>query len=206
MDPDLLGRSEDLPLFPLPRLVLLPTQLLPLHVFEPRYRALVEHCLATDRLLGLATLRDGTEHDAVPAIHDLVGIGRIVRHQSLPDGRSNLLLAYVGALRVAEELEVDTPFRRVRGTLLEEPETAPPSASLRPVAMQLLAQIGPIGPTERLLQLEGIAFVNALAQIFLQDPDARLAYLAGDGPARVAQVEDALLERLAAGLSDDDLT
>ena len=55
------GALTELPIFPLPNCVLLPGGLLPLHVFEPRYRELTRDCLATHHLMGVARLRPGYE-------------------------------------------------------------------------------------------------------------------------------------------------
>src|SRR5580658_9803631 len=82
------------PLFPLPGLVHLPGAHLPLHIFEPRYRLMVKDALEGARLIAMATILPGfePEHDGSPPIEPWVGVGRIVGHQQLPDGRSNILL------------------------------------------------------------------------------------------------------------------
>ena len=86
-----------LPLFPLP-LVLLPGAVLPLHVFEPRYRALLRDCLAGAREFGLPYLPPGTEEEALPAGH--VGcVAHIEQVEPLPDGRANLVV--IGGERFA---------------------------------------------------------------------------------------------------------
>lgn len=97
--------SGRLPLFPLPRSVLLPGGLLPLHVFEPRYRKLVEDALAGERLLGLALLKPGYEasYHAAPDIEPWVGIGRLLAEERLDDGRYNVLVLGVARGRVTEE-------------------------------------------------------------------------------------------------------
>jgi len=71
--------------------VLLPGAVLPLHVFEPRYRALLRDCLAGEREFGLPYLAPGAEEEALPAGH--VGcVARIEQVEPLPDGRSNLVV------------------------------------------------------------------------------------------------------------------
>ena len=55
--------SDLLPIFPLPGVVLFPGVFLPLHIFEPRYREMVADALSTDRMIGMALLRDGWQHD-----------------------------------------------------------------------------------------------------------------------------------------------
>ena len=56
--------TRRIPLFPLPGVVLLPGTLLPLHIFEPRYRQMVANALSGDRMIGMALLRGGVESDA----------------------------------------------------------------------------------------------------------------------------------------------
>ncbi len=99
-----------LPLFPLPNVVLFPQVLLPLHIFEPRYRQMVRDALASDELIGMILLR-GLEGD--PAGRDVYSIGcagRIIRKVDLPDGRSNILLQGVREF-VAREQHFDKPYR-----------------------------------------------------------------------------------------------
>src|SRR5439155_15703175 len=81
-------------LFPLPNLVFFPQVMQPLHIFEPRYRALTADALAGDRLMALVLLQPDWEkdYDAKPAICPVACLGKIVAEQRLEDGRYNLLL------------------------------------------------------------------------------------------------------------------
>ena len=118
--------SGEVPLFPLPQAVLLPGALAPLHVFEPRYRALVRDALAGDRLLGLALLLPGYEADyeGCPPIDPTVCVGRIVLDAPLDDGRFNILVA---GLRRARTLGEDRSraYRRAHVELLPDVPLAP---------------------------------------------------------------------------------
>ncbi|MCB9682929.1 MAG: LON peptidase substrate-binding domain-containing protein [Alphaproteobacteria bacterium] len=202
------GVVDPLPLFPLPGVVLLPGELLPLHVFEPRYRALVRHVLDGDGRLGIATLQPGFEatYDGAPPLYPEVGVGRILRHQALPDGRSNVLVVHEHVGRITAEHTVATPFRQVAVQLSPPVADAAyaPTPALGVLALQVAAAVGPLGPRERLFELEGAAWVDAMARLFLTDADDRRAYLrASTGAERVARVEAALLEVLAvAGTGD----
>ncbi len=100
-------------LFPLPNLVLFPHVLQPLHVFEPRYRALVEEALEGDRLIAMALLAPGWEADyeGCPPLYPAACLGRIATHHRLEDGRYNLLLAGLQRIRLVRELESEKPFR-----------------------------------------------------------------------------------------------
>ncbi len=100
-------------LFPLPNLVLFPGVIQPLHVFEPRYRKLMEDAINSDQLIAMAKLRDGTDDfdSADPEIHQTVCIGKIITHAELPDGRFNLLLFGTKRARIIRELASDQPYR-----------------------------------------------------------------------------------------------
>jgi Lon protease-like protein len=126
---DLERALEDLPIFPLPGVVLFPRALLPLHVFEPRYRAMVEHCLATNRAMAIALVPDPDDRDGTgePRIAKVAGVGIIVEHQAMPDGRSNILVQ--GKARVSlDERPSTTAFRRAKATLLPDVMSPVPSA------------------------------------------------------------------------------
>lgn len=112
-----------LPVFPLTGVLLLPGTLLPLHVFEPRYRHLVEDVLAAGRMFGMiqpvAPRRDnrplpGPEDDA-PALYAIGCAGQIERDEKLPGGRYLLTLRGYCRFRALEELAPhERGYRRVR--------------------------------------------------------------------------------------------
>jgi Lon protease-like protein len=109
-------------LFPLPNLVMFPHVLQPLHVFEPRYREMVEEALAGDRLIAMALLAPGWEADyeGRPALHPVVCLGRIASHQRLDDGRFNLLLAGLRRASLLRELPPDKLFREAEVEILDD--------------------------------------------------------------------------------------
>lgn len=105
------------PLFPLPNCVLLTGPLLALHVFEPRYRTMTRDVLARDpsqQAMAIALLRDGYEDTYLTnhaPIHPVVGVGLVVEHRELPDGRFKLLLH--GRARATIQVEDTTgPYRQ----------------------------------------------------------------------------------------------
>ena len=108
-------------MFPLPQVVLFPRALLPLHIFEPRYRAMLADAMATHKAIAMALIVEGER------FADVAGLGIIVEHQALPDGRSNILLHGQARVRLAE-LPFVPPYRRARATLLEEVHTTVPDA------------------------------------------------------------------------------
>lgn len=110
-----------LPLFPLPNVVHFPNAVLPLHVFEPRYRAMVDDALAGDRFIGMVLLKPGYENDyeGCPPIHDVACLGKIVEEHRLPDGRFNILLLGAARVRIAREVS-QIPYRVAEVEIIEE--------------------------------------------------------------------------------------
>jgi uncharacterized protein len=114
--------SDSVCIFPLPQVALFPHAILPLHVFEPRYRQMVRDCLAGDRKMAVATLLPGyeAEYQGRPAVRPICGLGELVAHDSLPDGRSNILLRGVTRVRIVEELPPAEEYRVVRYVALAD--------------------------------------------------------------------------------------
>lgn len=110
------------PVFPLPKLVMFPGTLLPLHIFEPRYRDMLRDCLATeDKLLAVTQLRPGWESDynRNPAIYEVAGVGAIEEHRHNPDGTYDVVLRAFARVRL-EELPQSDRYRRATATVLRE--------------------------------------------------------------------------------------
>jgi hypothetical protein len=103
------------PIFPLPAVQMFPGALLPLHVFEPRYRELVRDALAGTRQIALPVLVPGVEPQYLerPPVRPVCGLGEIVVHEPLPDGRSNLLLRGLARVRILDELPPERSYRMV---------------------------------------------------------------------------------------------
>jgi Lon protease-like protein len=100
---DKVSGVSELPLFPLP-MVLFPGVPLPLHIFEPRYRQMLEDIGATNNLFGLSYLEDASENELPPAGH--VGcVAEVTETQTLPDGRSNILTVGVIRYRIEKYVE-----------------------------------------------------------------------------------------------------
>jgi len=94
-----------IPLFPLPNVVLFPGVFLPLHIFEPRYRAMTEDALSGDRMIGMALLKPGfeAEYEGRPPIYLVGCVGLITHAERLADGRFNIVLQGVERFRVRDE-------------------------------------------------------------------------------------------------------
>ncbi len=112
------------PLFPLPDVVFFPKTLLPLHVYEPRYRALASEALEQDRIICTALLKPGWESDyyGSPEVYPVGCAGRIVQHQKLPDGRYNITLDGLTKVMIESAVRL-TPYRLVRVTPVEDDAT-----------------------------------------------------------------------------------
>jgi uncharacterized protein len=114
--------SAIVPIFPLPDVTFFPRTLLPLHVFEARYRAMVMDALSRDRRLCVVKLKPGYEasYAGRPAVHAVCGMGEIVSWERLANGRYNILLRGDARVRIDRELPTDTLYRLVSVTRLED--------------------------------------------------------------------------------------
>ena len=113
--------SGTIPLFPLPNLVFFPNSLLPLHVFEPRYRQMVEDTIDSERIIGMVLLKPGWEKSYYdkPAIFSVGCMGRIVSIEVEKDGRSNIVLYGLKRIKI-DEIFHDAPYRLARVNLMED--------------------------------------------------------------------------------------
>jgi Lon protease-like protein len=113
---------DELAIFPLPGIVLFPNALLPLHIFEPRYRDMMGDVLAGSRILAIARLRPGfeAEYQGRPPVYDTIGVGQLVTADRLPDGRYNIMLRGVARARIEVELPPIRSYRQVRGRVLTD--------------------------------------------------------------------------------------
>jgi uncharacterized protein len=114
---------ERIPVFPLPNVVLFPKTYLPLHIFEPRYRAMISDAAMTGQCIGMALLKDGWETDYYghPPVFSTGCVGRLASVKALADGRSNILLQGLERFEIEREW-YDKAYREatiavtVRGT------------------------------------------------------------------------------------------
>jgi Lon protease-like protein len=94
-----------IPIFPLDKVVLFPNVFLPLHIFEPRYKAMVADAIEGDRIIGMVLLRPGFEanYEGRPPVYPVGCAGVITHHDRLPDGRFNIVLRGIEKFRIAGE-------------------------------------------------------------------------------------------------------
>ena len=126
-------------LFPLPNLVLFPHVMQPLHIFEPRYRLLLEDALSADRLITMALLAPGWEsnYEGRPTLCSMACLGRITTYFRLPDGTYNLLLLGLQRVRLVRERQPRKLYREAEGVLCEDAYPACPQPTGRALRQKL---------------------------------------------------------------------
>lgn len=198
-----------LPVFPLPRVVFFPGSVLPLHLFEPRYRDMMEACISRGpRAMVVALLEPGWESDyeGRPPVHEIAGAGRIVDWERRPDGRFDLLLHGLSRVRLEELPAEGLSYRRARCTPL--PDRMPhPSAIERLLpdvlgaASALAAIVRQKHPSFELgidAQTPPGILADRVADRLVADVPRRQALLEQpDVKVRLALLNDALLDLLA---------
>lgn len=110
-----------LSIFPLAGAILLPRAQLPLHIFEPRYRALVKDAMARDRRIGMIQPRSegGEDGGRNPPLFEIGCLGKIAEVEAMEDGRFNLILEGLTRFRIVRELDATTSFRQVEAVTQE---------------------------------------------------------------------------------------
>ena len=176
-----------LPIFPLPGAVLLPHALVPLHVFEPRYRKMTRDCEEGGRAMGLANIPDeAAAGERPPRVLPVVGVGVLARVDKLPDGRFNIVLRGAMRARIVEELRSGEPYRLVRAEPLEpalamSPRVVTMAEGLKRLVLALAAaQRSP--ETQALVQLAARAhdpgdLADVIASALMHAPRERQAVL-----------------------------
>ena len=164
-----------IPIFPLPDPMLFPKVSRPLHIFEPRYRAMVADALKGDRIIGMVTLRPGYEADyeGRPPVYAIGCAGVITDIEELPDGRFNLVLQGLVKFRITAE-DNSRAYRLARVDAMPESSSEEERAALRNLRPELEAVLaaaagpsrsGPVPP-----EIPDEDLVNTLAQYLDFDP------------------------------------
>ncbi|MFC3174862.1 LON peptidase substrate-binding domain-containing protein [Novosphingobium bradum] len=199
--------TQRISIFPLPGAMLYPGLQLPLHIFEPRYRAMISDALARDRRIGMIQPQQPVEGAPLYAVGCL---GRIGEVEALPDGRFKLILEGEARFRVIREREVSTPFRQVDGELFAEPEheslAAVERASFEREARRFAAIQGYRVDWESVARLDDQSLVNGVAQIAPFDPASKQALLEAPDLAARCELMIQAMQFYARRDSDDDRT
>jgi Lon protease-like protein len=133
-----VGTTFAVPIFPLPDVTLFPRTLLPLHIFEARYRAMVADALARDRKICMVRLRPGYEasYTGKPDVYPVGGVGEIVSCERLANGRFDLALRGESRVRLLQERPSDTLYRLV---VVERIEDVAPTVDVVPLIDRIRA-------------------------------------------------------------------
>ena len=175
-----------IPVFPLPNVVLFPNVFLPLHIFEPRYRQMVNDALSGDRIIGMALLRPGWEadYDGRPAVYPLGCAGVITHAERLADGRFNIVLRGMEKFRITGE-ETSKPYRVAYVEPVLEPSAESVRTEMRSERRRLEALLvpQPEGQPDPKVpsSMADEDLVNALAQYLEFEPVEKQALLERDG-------------------------
>ena len=177
---------ERLPLFPLPGVVFLPHTLLPLYIFEPRYRQTITWCLENDWPLAVPLLPHGSDPAGDPPTLPITGVGEIAHHEALAGGRFRVLLRCLGRARILEEAGKEGLIRMARlEAITDEPVRDPQRTAGQLAAMRALVRsLSPLHP-EASEALEGVlaeatepgVMVDCVGSVLYRDPVARQTFL-----------------------------
>jgi len=200
--------SRPMPLFPLGHVALLPQQVLPLHIFEPRYRQMVEHALDGSGQIAMAVFEGDQwkrEYHGRPALRPAVCIGQIIHHEKTEDGRYNIVLQGVCRARITEEAPGDAE-RLYRVATLQpiglpsEADQARLSDARERLAGRLsdgplrrLKAAGPISEYFERAEFPTAALMELISFTLVNQADLRYRLLAeGDAVARAGIIEQEL--------------
>lgn len=170
--------STRLSIFPLTGAVLFPGLQLPLHIFEPRYRALIGDALVRDRRIGM--IQPQRPVDGAP-LYSVGCIGRIGEIEAMDDGRYNVILEGQSRFKVLHEMDVATAFRQVEAELIEDDDDETLSFAQRggfeQEAREFAATQGYSVDWESVKRLDDHSLINGVSQIAPFDPASKQALL-----------------------------
>jgi len=196
--------AKRLSIFPLTGAILFPGLQLPLHIFEPRYRAMVGDALARDRQIGMVQPTDSV--DDAP-LYQVGCIGKIQDVETSEDGRYNVILQGEARFRIKRELDVTTPFRQVEAELIEElPEeylSLGERASFEYEARKFADAQGYAIDWDSVAQLDDVTLINGVSQIAPFDAAAKQGLLEAKNLRERCDLLVSLLEFFAKGDPDE---
>lgn len=170
--------STRISIFPLTGAVLFPGLQLPLHIFEPRYRALVGDALVRDRRIGM--IQPQRPIDGAP-LYSIGCVGRIGEIEAMEDGRYNIILEGQTRFKVLHEMDVASAFRQVEAELIEDDEDETLSFAQRggfeQEAREFADAQGYSVDWESVKRLDDQSLINGVSQIAPFDPASKQALL-----------------------------
>ncbi|HEY7190287.1 MAG TPA: LON peptidase substrate-binding domain-containing protein [Vicinamibacterales bacterium] len=179
--PNTTALPQEIPLFPLPEVVLFPDTTRPLLIYEPRYREMVADALATNKIIGMVLLRPGFEKDyeGRPPIYGIGCAGIIEEYEKFPDGRYAILLRGLTTFRIVSE-DQRKPYRLARIEALPDAlkdGDRGPLSTVRERISKLLYSVLPLGVEPPDPSLDDGEFVNVVAQALKMPEEARQTLL-----------------------------
>lgn len=170
--------AKRISIFPLAGAVLYPGMQLPLHIFEPRYKAMISDAMARDSRIGM--IQPQRPSDGAP-LFSIGCLGKITEFEALAGGRFNLVLEGEARFRILRELDVTTPFRQVEAELFHEMglESLAPveRAGFEREAQRFASTQGYSVDWEGVARLDDASLINGVAQVAPFDPAAKQALL-----------------------------
>ncbi|MDX3910856.1 MAG: LON peptidase substrate-binding domain-containing protein [Sphingobium sp.] len=163
--------TQRISLFPLSGALLFPGMQLPLHIFEPRYRALISDAMARDRRIGMIQPRGEQSKSVNPDLYGIGCLGHIGEFEALEDGRYNIILTGVARFRVVRELTVTTPFRQVEAEVEslavhdDDVLASAERAALEQESQRFAKAQGYVVDWDAVSRLDDASLVNGIAQI-----------------------------------------
>jgi len=195
--------TQRISIFPLSGAILYPGLQLPLHIFEPRYRAMIGDSLVRDRMIGMIQPQQPVE--GAP-LYNIGCLGKIGDVEAMEDGRYNILLEGLTRFRVVREMVVTTPFRQVEGELIPEPDgealAAVERAMFEREARRFAIAQGYRVDWEQVTRLDDHALINGVSQIAPFDSAAKQALLEANSISERCELLVQLMQFF--GKRDDD--
>jgi len=194
-----------LSIFPLSGAILYPGLRLPLHIFEPRYRAMVSDALVRDRRIAMIQPQNGEE--GAP-LFSIGCIGKIEDVEALEDGRFNIVLDGEHRFRILRELDVATPFRQIEAELIDDPEhealSAVERADFERTARDYADHQGYSVDWDAVTRLDDTALINGVSQIVPFDAASKQALLEAPDLASRCELLVQLMQFFGRRSGDDD--
>ncbi len=205
-----MSETTRLSIFPLPGALLFPQLHLPLHIFEPRHRAMVSDAMARDRRIAMIQPRPDSDDVDAPDLFDVGCVGKIAEVEALDDGRYNLILQGVSLFRLRRELVVTTPFRQVEAELLplatDETLSLGARAALELESRRFADAHGYAVDWKSVGRLDDMSLVNGIAQIAPFDVAAKQALLEAHDLAARAELLVQLMQFFGRHDGEDRVT
>ncbi|MEE4199681.1 LON peptidase substrate-binding domain-containing protein [Erythrobacter sp.] len=199
--------STRLSIFPLPGAILFPGLQLPLHIFEPRYRALVGDALVRDRRIAMIQPQRAVE--GAP-LYKVGCVGRIGEIEAMDDGRYNLILEGHARFRLRRELDVATAFRQVEGDLIEDDADETLSHAQRGgferEARAFADAQGYSVDWDSVERLDDQSLINGVSQIAPFDPASKQALLEADSLTDRCELLVQLMQFFGRGDPSEEIT